>query len=178
MIDLRPLSGEHISPFFKWLRDEEVIKYSLTSFQKLFSEDDIRSWYADLLSDTKDYVAGIFLSPGEALIGYAGICNISATNKSGEYFIFIGDKDQWGKGIGTLTTRKILKYGFEELKLHRIMLTVSEPNLGGVRAYEKAGFIAEGKHREACYRDGKFHDKIIMSVLKSEFIKTETAEHK
>ena len=54
MIELKPLSEENITPFFTWLRDEEVIKYSLTSFQKLISEDEIKSWFSNLLSNTKD----------------------------------------------------------------------------------------------------------------------------
>ena len=169
MIELKPLSEENITPFFTWLRDEEVIKYSLSAFQKFIDEGDIEKWFASLLSNTQDLTLGIFLSSDGSLIGYAGICNISSTNNSGEYFILIGDKNQWGKGIGTKVTREVIKSGFEELNLHRIMLTVSEPNIGGVRAYEKAGFNIEGRLRQACYRDGAYHDKIIMSMLKEEF---------
>jgi RimJ/RimL family protein N-acetyltransferase len=35
------------------------------------------------------------------------------------------------------------------------MLTVSEPNVGGVKAYAKAGFKLEGRLREACLRNGR-----------------------
>lgn len=169
MIELKPLSKENITPFFTWLRDEEVIKYSLTSFQKMVSEDDIKSWFSNLLSNRKDYTLGIYLSIDGTLVGYAGICNISTINKNGEYFIFIGDKSQWGNGIGTITTQKVVKYGFENLDLNRIMLTVSEPNVGGIRAYEKAGFKFEGRLRQSCFRDGEYHDKLIMSILKHEY---------
>ncbi len=169
MIELKPLPEENITPFFTWLRDEGIIKYSLTTFQKLISEDDIKSWFSKLLSNTKDYTLGIYLSSDGTLIGYAGICNISTINKNGEYFIFIGDKNQWGNGIGTITTQKVVKHGFENLNLNRIMLTVSEPNVGGVRAYEKAGFKIEGKLRQACFRNGEYHDKLIMSILKKEY---------
>lgn len=141
----------------------------MTAFQGFTSDNDIRSWYSTLLSNDKDFIRGIFLSSNDALLGYAGICNISNLNKSGEYFVFIGDKSQWGKGIGTITTQKVLEYGFEQLKLHRIMLTVSEPNIGGIRAYEKAGFQLEGRLRQACFRDGKYHDKLVMSILREDF---------
>jgi RimJ/RimL family protein N-acetyltransferase len=123
------------------------------------------------LTNHKDYTTGIFLSSNDVLVGYAGICNISNINRSGEYFIFIGDKTQWGKGIGTITTNKIIEHGFDKLNLKRIMLTVSEPNKGGIRAYEKAGFRQEGILRQACFRDDKFHDKILMSILREEFNK-------
>ncbi|MBU3661536.1 MAG: GNAT family N-acetyltransferase [Flavobacteriales bacterium] len=171
MIELKPLTQENITPFYSWLRDEETIKFSLTSFQKLESNDDINTWYSKLLLNQKDLTLGIFLASNGTLIGYTGICNISTINKNGEYFIFIGEKGLWGKGIGTITTQKVVQFGFEKLNLNRIMLTVSEPNIGGVRAYEKAGFKIEGKLRQACFRDGKFHDKIMMSILKEEFHK-------
>jgi RimJ/RimL family protein N-acetyltransferase len=169
MIKLKPLSEENIKPFFKWLKDEEAIKYSLTSFQEFNSENDIRLWYSNLLSNHRDYTTGIFLSSNDVLVGYAGICNISNFNRSGEYFVFIGDKTQWGNGIGTITTQKVIEYGFEKLNLNRIMLTVSAPNIGGIRAYEKAGFKFEGTLRQACFRDGQYHDKIMMSILRKEF---------
>jgi RimJ/RimL family protein N-acetyltransferase len=169
MIKLKPLTKEHLTPFYTWLNDDNVINYSLTLFQQLSTEKEISEWYSSLLKDSKNYTTGIFLKESEVLIGYAGICNISNTNRSGEFFIFIGDKTQWGKGIGTQVTKQILAYGFEKLNLNRIMLTVSAPNNGGIRAYVKAGFKKEGVMRNACFREGQFHDKIMMSILRDEW---------
>jgi RimJ/RimL family protein N-acetyltransferase len=169
VINLKPLTQENLIPFYTWLNDELAIKYSLSIFQKMSSKKDIEQWYSGLLADSKSYTVGVFLSETEKLIGYAGISGISTANRSGEYFIFIGDRDQWRKGLGTITTHEILKYGFDKLNLNRIVLTVSEPNKGAIRAYEKAGFKLEGRLRQACYRDDKFHDKIVMSILKSEY---------
>jgi RimJ/RimL family protein N-acetyltransferase len=170
MIELKPLTEEHITPFYTWINDEAVIKFSLTLFQDISTEEEISKWYSGLLKDSKNYTTGIFLKESEVFIGYAGICNISNTNRSGEYFVFIGDKSQWGRGIGTLTTQKVLEYGFEKLKLNRIMLTVSEPNISGIRAYEKAGLQLEGRLRQASFRDGKYHDKLVMSILREDWI--------
>lgn len=98
-----------------------------------------------------------------------GISGISRLNHSGEYFIFIGEKAYWGQGVGTEVTKQVLALGFTEFHLNRIMLTVSEPNVGGVKAYAKAGFKLEGRLREACLRNDRFHHKLIMSVLKAEW---------
>ncbi|UOQ83183.1 GNAT family N-acetyltransferase [Hymenobacter sp. 5414T-23] len=86
----------------------------------------------------------MFTAEPQELIGYAGISGISRLNHSGEYFIFIGEKAHWGRGVGTEVTKQVLTLGFTELHLNRIMLTVSEPNVGGVKAYAKAGFKLEG----------------------------------
>lgn len=170
VIQLKPLSDEHVTPFYTWLNDNEVIRYSLSVFQTVSSNSEIDHWFKSLLNDKKNYTIGIFLHDTDELIGYTGICNISRINKSGEFFIFIGEKKWWGKGIGTMTTQKIIDYGFNSMYLNRINLTVSEPNISGVQAYLKAGFQLEGRQRQACFRDGTYHDKLIMSILRDEFI--------
>jgi RimJ/RimL family protein N-acetyltransferase len=65
--------------------------------------------------------------------------------------------------------RLMLKFGFETLNLNRIFLRVYEYNQRAIRSYEKAGFVLEGKLRQARYQAGKYHDEYIMSVLRSEW---------
>ncbi|MGL4454181.1 MAG: GNAT family N-acetyltransferase [Sarcina sp.] len=169
-ISFRELKADDKNYFFKWLRDKEVIKYSSSVFQTLDSDGKIEKWFDKLLEDKSTYNRGIVDNATNKLIGYAGICNFSKTNLSGEYFIFIGDKTYHGKGIGTFVTKEIIKQGFEDLKLNRIMLTASSENIGAVKAYTKAGFKYEGTMRQAFYRDGEFYDKVIMGILKEEWI--------
>ncbi len=169
MIELRSLSKNDVFPFYNWLNDLESIKYSLSSFQKINSQKEIDLWFEILLQDEKNLNLGIFLKETNQLVGYAGICKISEQNQSGEYFIFIGDKSVWGKGIGSQVSKQLIEIAFQDKKLNRLMLTVSELNIGGVKAYQKAGFIIEGRLRQSCFRDGAHHDKIIMSILRDEY---------
>ncbi len=169
MVKLAPLQAEHVANFYNWLQDPEVIQYSLTAFQVMKTPQQIDQWFAATLQQQNSLNLGIYLEETNALIGYAGLSGISTTNYSGEYFIFIGEKALWGKGVGTAVTKQILDIGFTSHQLNRIMLTVSESNTGGLKAYAKAGFVVEGRLRQACYRLGLFHDKIVMSVLKTEW---------
>ena len=169
MTYLKPLIKKDVIPFYEWLNNEDVIRYSLSIFQKINTKQDIDEWYNTLL-ENNDYKFGIFLKDSNKLIGYCGICNISNSKKEGEYFIFIGEKDQWGKGISTQCTKEIVRIGFKELQLNRITLTVSEPNIGGIKSYERAGFVADGNKKNASFRDGKFHNKIQMSIQKPDTI--------
>lgn len=169
-VSFRKLKVEDKGYFFKWLMDKEVIKYSSSVFQTLDTDEKIEIWFDKLLEDKSTYNKGIVDKATNKLIGYAGICNLSKTNLSGEYFIFIGDKTYHGKGIGTFVTKEITKQGFEDLKLNRIMLTASSENIGAIKAYEKADFKHEGIMRQAFYRDGEFCDKVIMGILKEDWI--------
>jgi len=63
----------------------------------------------------------------------------------------------------------VLEYGFGQLQLHRIWLTVSECNSGAIRSYRKLGFTEEGTMRDACLRDGRYHNKVVMGLLRREW---------
>ena len=79
---------------------------------------------------------------------------------------FIGEVFARGMGYGGIATKEIMRYGFDVLRLHRIFLTVMSDNVPAIKYYEKAGFIREGVMREYYYRDDKYVDVIIMSILK------------
>ncbi|MGI4734791.1 MAG: GNAT family N-acetyltransferase [Janthinobacterium lividum] len=175
MVKLAPLRPEHVAHFYAWLRDPEVIAYSLSVFQSLETTQQIDQWFAATLQQANSLNLGIYLAETNALIGYAGLSGISTTNHAGEYFIFIGEKAWWGQGVGTAVTKQIVRLGFTSYPLNRIMLTVSELNTGGVKAYAKAGFVVEGRLRQAACRQGVFHDKIVMSVLKAEWHEQDAA---
>jgi RimJ/RimL family protein N-acetyltransferase len=74
-----------------------------------------------------------------------------------------------GRGYGTDAMRIIVGYGFREMGLHRIELSVAPFNMAGIRAYEKAGFTEEGRRRELVWHDGRWYDEVMMSVLDHEW---------
>ena len=73
-----------------------------------------------------------------------------------------------GRGYGTDAMRVIVGYGFREMGLHRIQLSVAPFNPAGIRAYEKAGFVEEGRQRESVLHDGRWYDEVLMSILDHE----------
>jgi len=81
----------------------------------------------------------------------------------------IGEKNYWNQGYGTESITLLLKHGFETLNLNRIMLRVYEDNPRAIRCYEKAGFVHEGRLREARYFEGVYRDVMLMSVLRREW---------
>lgn len=170
-VTFRTLSIADANLFHAWLNDYEVIRYSQSRFLKKQTKSEVKTWLSKIIQGSDNYTTGIVDIGSNKLIGYAGIADISKPNNSGEYFILIGDKDYWSKGYGTEVTRHIIDYGFKTLKLHRIQLTVSVPNIGGIIAYERAVLKKEGVLREACFRDGKYHDIIVMSILEVEWSK-------
>lgn len=74
-----------------------------------------------------------------------------------------------GKGLGVTLYRVIKRYCFDFMNVHRIWLAVLETNGHAMRLYEKQGFAVEGRYREAVFRDGKYLDYILMSILETEY---------
>ncbi len=168
-VSFRALKPSDVNSFKEWILDREVIRYSMTKFHRISHEAQIVEWFHGTLFDSKTFQLGLVDPISKILVGYAGISSLNEVDSNGEYFILIGDKSYWGKGIATSVTKEIVKIGFRNLKLHRIFLTASSRNPGAIRAYEKAGFVHEGRMREAFCRYDEISDKIVMGILKSEF---------
>src|ERR1044071_2691676 len=81
------------------------------------------------------------------LLGHVALFGADAHNRTATYAIIIGPPHQ-GQGHGTAATTIMLRYGFQQLGLHRIQLRVIGGNDRAVRAYAKAGFVEEGRSRE------------------------------
>jgi RimJ/RimL family protein N-acetyltransferase len=103
-----------------------------------------------------------------ACVGEAVLNQWDPGNESCNFRIFIGPKGR-DRGLGTEATRLIVGYGFERLGLHRISLEVYAFNPRARRAYEKAGFRAEGVLRESLRYNGEWIDATVMSILAPEW---------
>lgn len=80
--------------------------------------------------------------------------DIDHEQHTAELGIFIGEKDAIGKGYGTETVRIGVAYGFETLKLNRILLRVLAENTGAIRSYEKNGFHLKEDRKETVNLEG------------------------
>jgi len=169
-IRLRHVEREDLPRFVAWLNDPEV-RHGLAMYLPL-SQVEEEQWFENVLKRERDeqpLVIEVEGQDGWTMIGNSGFFNIDWRNRSAELGIVIGDKAYWNKGYGTEVMRLLLHHGFTTLNLHRIFLRVFEGNPRAIRAYEKAGFVHEGRMRQAEFRDGKYLDVLLMSVLRPEW---------
>lgn len=74
-----------------------------------------------------------------------------------------------GKGIGTVAISQVVEFAFVRCNLRRLHLQVIESNVGAIRAYEKAGFVIEGRQREHAWVRGRYEDILLMGILRSDW---------
>lgn len=169
-IRLRHVEKEDLPQFVEWLNDPEISQG--LSMHTPLSMAEEENWFDKMLkspNEERPLCIEARQDDGWQLIGNSGFFSIDWRNRNAELGIFIGDKNYWDQGYGTEGVRLLLRHGFSTLNLHRIFLRVFEDNPRAIRAYEKAGFIHEGRQRQAEYHDGQFHDVLFMSVLRPEW---------
>ncbi len=79
--------------------------------------------------------------------------------------------DHWGKGYTTEALIKVLEFGFNDLKLHRIEAGCAVENIGSIKVLEKAGMIREGMKRKKLPIRGDWNDNYFYGILDEDFIK-------
>ena len=85
---------------------------------------------------------------------------------------FIGARfvpEAQGKGYGTDAVGRLVEYGFDERRLHRVGAGARADNDASRAMLETLGFVEEGRHREHYYVEGEYVDRITYGLLESEW---------
>lgn len=137
-----------------WLEDECQRPISIAATQAFFAEGGWARWAIEH--------EGVF----------AGLVGLDAPNLNrgvARLFIVIGKTELWGKGLGTGVLHEVLRKGFRELGLRKIDADILAPNLASLRIHGKVGFVTEGRLRQDAWREGQWVDRVLVSILATEF---------
>ena len=166
-INLRPYESSDVHDTLKWINDQEIKKaINRVLPVSLFEHNE---WYKRVIQDKSQVIFAIDSVADKKYIGNCGLKKIDSVVRKAEMWIYIGANGYEAQGIGNEVTLKLLQYGFNYLNLNRIYLYVAEYNKKALNLYEKIGFTQEGVFRQDIFTEGKYHNKIWLSVLKTEF---------
>ena len=163
---LKPLEDQHSDKMFEWVNNKDLIQFNARF--KPVSRVDHDRWFDKIRQDPTVEIFAIELENAE-FIGSCQLHTIRHTYRHAEFQIRIGETGHHGKGYGTEATRLLLKFGFEELRLNRIWLTVFENNPRARKVYENLNFKEEGLMREHALIEGEYVDIVVMGLLRNEF---------
>jgi RimJ/RimL family protein N-acetyltransferase len=165
-VKLRLLERSDLARSIKWLNDPEIMKLLGRRHPMSMAEEE--KWYEDYLKAGKSRIFAIEDENGEH-VGNIGLHNIDKENRRASLGIVIGERERWGRGYGSAALMVALKYAFRELGLHKVSLRVFQTNKRAIKSYSRCGFKKEGVEREQVFKDGKFHDLFVMSILDREY---------
>jgi RimJ/RimL family protein N-acetyltransferase len=167
-IELRRHARENYRLYGEWYGDPEI--WRLTSWAASpLSPSAVERLFEDREHSPTDDSFAIHLKGEEEPIGVISLMNISEANDSAELSVIVGHPEDRHQGYGAEAIALILRYGFEDLGLNRVGLSVFEFNKDAISTYEKLGFRKEGRLRKAVKRDDAFHDAILMGISRSEW---------
>ena len=152
-----------------WVNDREVTQYLSVRYEMSLAAEE--AWLRDLVSKPLSYDRPFFAveTKDGVHIGNTNLFEVKPEDRKAKLGIMIGDKPHWSKGYGSDALRTLLGFAFGEMNLNRVELDVFDFNERGIAAYRKCGFVEEGRRRQAVYRNGAFHDVIVMAVLRDEW---------
>ena len=133
------------------------------------SDDEVVSWVDDLRARTaKGSSCWAIESEGD-LAGAAFLTDVREDGRKARLAIGMYAPALLGRGLGTEAIRLVLRHAFGTLGMHRVDLKVLADNDRAIAAYRACGFVEEGRERESCWVDGRWHDDVVMGVLDREF---------
>lgn len=166
-IYLRPLERSDAAVLQPWFNDPDVTCFTLRYRPISLQEEE--QYIEHISKQEQNIVLLIVCREDDRIMGVTSLHQINYKNRNATFGITIGDKSCWGMGFGTEATELILQYSFQILNLHRVTLHVFEYNPRAIHIYEKLGFKKEGILREETFWDGKYHDTIVMGLLREEW---------
>ncbi len=119
---------------------------------------------ADLAGDGIDFVVDV----DGAAVGSASLFGFDHLARHAEAGINLVPGAR-GHGVGTTAIGLLVEFGFVRRNLRRIHLQAISSNVAALRAYEKAGFVLEGRQRDHAWVRGAYQDIVLMGVLRSEW---------
>lgn len=141
------------------------------------SEDEARAFVSMFLGWQREvprskYQLAIGLrEPDSGEYGLIGNCGIRMehSDASEAEIGYEIDPRYWGKGYATEAARAIVRFGFQELDLHRISAWCIAENVASAHVLEKVGLCREGRLREREWMQGRWWDTLIYAILVDEW---------
>ncbi len=173
---LRPFNIEQDAPALReMLEDPEALRLTgsvhdpgeMPEWDEA-AEFRFRAWYSTRNDQADRLDLALVDNSRGVCVGEVVFNEWSEPNRSCNFRSIIGPRGR-DRGLGTEAIRLFLGYGFEQLGLHRISLTVLNFNPRAQHVYDKLGFVTEGVLRQEHRWGDQRIDVTMMSMLAHEW---------
>ena len=168
--NLRAIEEKDLKQLLEWRNKPHLRKY-FREYRELNWDQQIW-WYENIvLKDDKVRMFSITDLNGD-LLGACGLCYINWVDRNADFSIYLGANDIYiDDDLAIDAARSLIKYGFEELNLHRLWAEIYDFDEPKTKMFNTLGFSLDGRHRETHWTDGKWYDSLFYSLLKSDLEK-------
>ncbi len=170
----RAFEEEDANLIYNWLNDDDLKKFSIGLNRRLCKDETLDWVKARMGHSPYQSWWAICSRDNDKMIGYASLTDIHYINSSANFSgIVIGDKDYQDGFAWIETYLFVYEYAFERLGLNRVYgeSIYEHTTTQTIRALMFT--TNEGVMRQAAYKNGRYYDVIMSSLLRSEYM-----EHK
>jgi RimJ/RimL family protein N-acetyltransferase len=161
---LRAFEREDAERCYKWMNDPNIVR-TLKSRYPIAFQSEIEWIEAAMHSSTTERHFAIERRDDRSHIGNASIHDIDWVSRAASFGLFIGEPSAWNRGFGTDAIGTLVRFAFEEMNLRKLRIHVFDYNEKAKHVLAAQGFVEEGKLRRDFYREGVYHDIVILSVF-------------
>jgi [ribosomal protein S5]-alanine N-acetyltransferase len=154
------------------LAGRREIADTMVSVPHPFTEQYAREWigrHEDTFARGEAVHFAITYAATGVVAGAVELRAIDAEHKHAELSCWIG-VEWWGQGMATEVGHAVVRYGFEQLGLNRIVAYYMARNPASGRTLEKIGMRREGLLRQCVQKWGRFEDVVAMAILRQEWL--------
>lgn len=166
-ITLRPHRQSDFEAVHAYSCDAEVVRYMQWGPN---NEDQTRDFLSNCIANqivdhktTWDFAVDF----EGAMVGSISLRLSKPGGKLGEIG-YCYDKSTWGKGIASEAAEAIMKFGFEDLDLHKISATCDPMNFGSAKVLQKAGMRLEGYLPKHIEMRGTWRDTLLFGTTRGD----------
>ncbi|MGW5645747.1 GNAT family N-acetyltransferase [Saccharopolyspora sp. NPDC003752] len=168
---LRPFTTDDTADVWAYQRQPEVARYLLWEPR---DREQARDAVAQMAGETRLGAEGDCLTLAvvaqelDAIVGQVELVWRSEKHREGELG-YIFNPDHQGRGLATEAAREVLRLGFEELGLHRIIGRCNALNTASARLMERLGMRREAHFVQNVHVKGVWRDELRYAILRSEW---------
>ncbi|MEU7901002.1 GNAT family N-acetyltransferase [Nonomuraea sp. NPDC049152] len=171
-LSLRPFTGDDLRAINAWERLPEVARFLYWEPRDLEGSRqmlDKRVTRVAVLEEGDVLDLAVTLRETGQVIGQVLLNWTSRQHEQGEIG-YVLHPDFHGKGYAPEASREMLRLGFEELGLHRIVGRLDGRNTASGRVLEKLGMRREAHLVENELVKGEWTDEVVYAMLSSEWV--------
>lgn len=172
-IYLRALENSDIDFMLTLVNDQELAYWEGRN-EFLVSEEAQKKWFDSFKNTGHRFI--VCDQQNDEKLGYFSFKSTNKISNNGLVAIKLVQASR-GKGIGTDTLKTAMSFLFNKINVRRLHTHIIDFNTASQQLFEKCFWIQEGKERKSIYMNNAYHDNILYSILKEEYMEKEEQQY-
>jgi RimJ/RimL family protein N-acetyltransferase len=162
---LRAFEREDAERCYRWMNDPDIVR-TLKSRYPIAFQNEVEWLDRAMHPGSAERQYAIERKDDRSHIGNASIHDIDWVSRTAWFGLFIGEPSAWNRGFGSDAIQTLVRFAFEEMNLLKLRINIFNYNERAKHVLATHGFVQEAILRRDFYREGTYHDIVILSVFR------------